>query len=924
MRRRILVPILFLICAQCCAETVTLKSTANIWVSDAPSEVDTSGGKCSVFKLKSVQEMAMVRFDAAPIKGKEVLKARLWLHRDSPDQLRYVRISTVAQNWEQGTAEAPYSPGNGATYNHADFASKRAWTFPGSQICDACMSSGNTLASWAERKEEAGGWISVDVAPDLLYALVANDTDGLALCDGGTLSLSNNMIASVKSGNPPRIEVEVGGALTEAPSAPQIKAEPALDHAHLDSGAIKITLAESKPVLCWHVTLNGKPVDRWRVRHPARSGPTEFWIEDLPPSSKCDVEVVAVARGGVPSPAAKASVSASAALANTLELKAFQEVKPVGEIPSDGKMKVWAFPGLLKVSPEKPELLFKDEGGTEPIQNANAVWNGKEISLFGCKGEYVSYQLCIEKFAEPLTGVTVKPDVLKNADGATIGGTEIELFQEWYAQNGAKQWQPAYCVPMTPQTALAIPDPKRALATQQNQCVYVDVYIPKDAKPGDYAGTITVQAANAAALALPVKLSVVDLLMPDKLSFWPELNGYSTPPNVLDCFKLAHQQRCVVNLNNSVWAPQLSGAGKDIKVSWDAFDQNVGPFFSGDAFKSNRRSGVPLEVMYLPYADSWPTQLSPETYHYTGHWPGRGEKPETITQQMLKAPYIGDALSQSYKDAFLAVEKQYIEHFKQKGWNQTEMQCFFGGKSTHRIDYGANMWWTTDEPYHWEDWLALQFFDTLWTQGRGDADKKVWATRGDISRPNWQGRVLDGVLTTMYIGGFSSPASYRRGRILHEETGVKTMAYGGANPDTVSNTRSVALVLNTWLNGANGILPWQCFGQESALDNNDASSGGGNALLVPGDRFGQPVVADLRVKALRDGEQLIEYLMILAQRRHLEREQVKALLQKAIILKAGRKAGAAADNADALEFGTLPAWQLSELRRNLAALILEK
>ena len=128
--------------------------------------------------------------------------------------------------------------------------------------------------------------------------------------------------------------------------------------------------------------------------------------------------------------------------------------------------------------------------------------------------------------------------------------------------------------------------------------------------------------------------------------------------------------------------------------------------------------------MYLPFEDNWPTNLTPQTYHYAGHWPGKGESRDAITQHYLTAPYIGDALSHDYKDAFLAVEKQFIEHFAQKGWKRTEMQCFFGGKNTHRIDYGSNLWWTTDEPMHWDDWLALQFFDRLWTEGRGTADAR--------------------------------------------------------------------------------------------------------------------------------------------------------------------------------------------------------
>lgn len=78
-----------------------------------------------------------------------------------------------------------------------------------------------------------------------------------------------------------------------------------------------------------------------------------------------------------------------------------------------------------------------------------------------------------------------------------------------------------------------------------------------------------------------------------------------------------------------------------------------------------------------------------------------------------------------------------MDHFQEKGWNKTEFQFFFGEKKTHRIDFGTNMWWTTDEPYHLEDWVALQFFAGLWQQGRrllGHSDVR-WSVRADISRP---------------------------------------------------------------------------------------------------------------------------------------------------------------------------------------------
>jgi hypothetical protein len=280
------------------------------------------------------------------------------------------------------------------------------------------------------------------------------------------------------------------------------------------------------------------------------------------------------------------------------------------------------------------------------------------------------------------------------------------------------------------------------------------------------------------------------------------------------------------------------------------------------------------------------------------------------------------------------------------------MQCFYGGKNTHRIDWGVNMWWTTDEPYHWDDWLALQFFCDLWTRGRGDASPSLqgrgqgegsttdkaqpspfplpgrergqWASRGDISRPMWQGRVMDGILSCEYIGGFNSPAAYRRCRWLAEETGVDIRTYGSTSRDNESNTRSVVMLLTMWANGARAHLPWQTLAGEGALDTCDRDAGGGTAILVPGGRLGHKVLADLRLKALREGQQLIEYLAELEKRRGLRRDEVKAMVHAAVRLETGRVEGAGADNADALTFGTLKAWQIAGLRRRVAEMIVKE
>ena len=151
---------------------------------------------------------------------------------------------------------------------------------------------------------------------------------------------------------------------------------------------------------------------------------------------------------------------------------------------------------------------------------------------------------------------------------------------------------------------------------------------------------------------------------------------------------------------------------------------------------------------------------------------------------------------------------------------------------------------------------------------------------------------------------------------------MKTNNYGSANDDASANTGSVSILLGVYLNGGNAHLPWQSLGDDAALDTNDAGAGGGNALLVDGHRFGLPVVGDLRLVALREAQQLIESTWNWwGKKKNLSRQQLKEMVLEVMPFEAGRKKGANADNADAMAFTTLQAWQIDRLRARLAGLL---
>lgn len=904
--------------AKTSAEIIILHPIVDIWVSDASDrERNTRMGNAKRLKLKSIQEMAAFKFDTKSLLGKEIRSAKLFFHPiQANHQLRYIRASTINQDWTEGSSWFPGIIGGNVTYNRPN--STKSWAWTGSQFCDVTFSSGHSISCWNELEKEENGWISVKIDPRLIIAMTIGDSDGLAIMDGGTYQPFNNFVHSRKSGKfSPFMMVETGSDLKIIPKSQVLNVAAAPEQADFKSGAVSFEIENDPDVFYWRIKINDRLLDRWQVPHPQKGKNTKFFIQGLLPSQKSKIEITGVSVSGHVGSPAILQVVTSPALVTKLKLN-----KPVPPtlnhnqtIYKNKSFAAWAFPSLVKLSPLESVSLCDEMTGNSNYKLSNSVWDGKKINLSGIRGEFVDFQICVEILKDVLKEIKLIPGVLHGPNDSKIGPDEIEIFKNWYARTDRGIWQPAYTIPLEKKNTITIPDPQRGILNQANQTFSIDIYIPKHAAPGTHVGVFAILAGNNSKVNIPIQVHVHDLEMPDKLAFWPEMNAYSIPDNVHDYYRLAHQNRCVANF----WSfrPKVRGAGKNTEVLWKEYDKLVGPLLDGTAFNNNRRKGYPIECLYLPYKDSWPTPLSKKNYHYEGYWPGKGESISHLIEHYLSSPYIGDGLSQSYKDAFTAVQKQFIEHFEKKAWNRTELQCFFGGKKSHRINHGSNMWWTTDEPYHWDDWLALQFFTRLWTKGREqmNAKKETWTARADISRPQWQGRTLEGSVDTVYYGGFIDSRTYKRCKILKEETGIKIRAYGAAVPHDQSNTKVVALVLNTWLNGADGFQTWWSKGTEKSLDQQEGTLG--NALFVPGDRFDLPVIGDMRIKAFRKGEQLVEYLVLLSRKYNLSREQLRHMVNDFIDLNAYSRITSKADDADSLQFGSLKTWQIEGLRKEI-------
>ena len=211
--------------------------------------------------------------------------------------------------------------------------------------------------------------------------------------------------------------------------------------------------------------------------------------------------------------------------------------------------------------------VWANEGGDKVLRHEqraernNAVWDGGTVRLFGARNEVVNFALVLESTAGA-NGVSVELERLVGPGGTAIAspagvrgnavfdfvGRNIELFvvdylqirglsrlsyenyderhvpskmrvpnldpywgnspQGWAERPGADRYFPEIAVPHELKPAFDV-------AAGNSQTVWVDVYVPKTAPPGVYAGELVVRERGVPTHRVPVELDVRGFTLPD-------------------------------------------------------------------------------------------------------------------------------------------------------------------------------------------------------------------------------------------------------------------------------------------------------------------------------------------------------------------------------------------------------------------------
>lgn len=833
-------------------EIVRLPVARDTWFSNVGQEAECNLGGSSRLKLKSNQEMTMVDFGPARLRGRVILAATLHLKKSGSDPLKRVSISSFASEWVEGTATS-YAPEAGSSTHRAQRHPNVPWAGPGSDLTAVTLGNGHTAWWMADAfPPDESDWQKVAVEPTLLALrsagishgfLVFDDTGSEWQRDGEKVKLihmPNRFVFSKDAGpaQAPYFTVVLGD---KDDTAPGIVNDLQVDAAteQLPGGEARIswtTPADSGAgTVGFLVEADGKPVPRYTIPLAGKSG--QKVVLDLHPvgvtaGTKVDVRVRAVDGAGNVGPPATLSVRLSGRQAEPLPGAPSELFRGTGALPKLGAAEVAIIDALDKVHPITGAMIPPQPAG---YLLGNHLWSAHEPSLrlHAARNEFVSFQILVRgKLQDVQPTLTFKTPDAGAKPQVTFG--ELRHVQ---STNGPL---PDPVVPL--KATFSVPSANETLDGQRSGSLLCEIYVPHQTKAGHYTGALTLKAGQQS-LEVPVTLQVWDFTLPDVLSFLPEMNCYGLPANERDYYRVAHRHRTVLN---RVPYSQRGQIDDGCAPGWDGktlnfaeWDKRFGEYFSGQAFADLPRKGVPIECFYLPMHENWPTPINDS---YNGSY------------------WADTAFTPAYRAAFVSATSQFGGHIASQNWSRTLFQGFLNNK----VDYKSKGWsrgsapWLLDEPSSFQDYWALRFFGAAFQEGAGTTPGLVF--RGDISRPQWQRDALDPVLDYNVVAG----GAFREYRSLvlerKERFGQIVVDYGSANAITDSNVQPAGWCVDSWTLGSDGVVPWQTIGSQSSWKSADAL-----ALFYPGDAVGQTEpVPSLRLKAFLRGEQDVEYFTLLA------------------------------------------------------------
>ncbi len=879
-----------------------LPCVADTNLSSYETETDLNYGASTRIRLKGIQMLGVFNFDTARVSGMIVGRARLHLRYAGADrQLRTLGFSTVATPWTEGAGRGERIAG--ATCFSSPELGKRHWAAPDSDFTDAAFLPGASIVWYSDVRNDNDGWVSAEINPAIVQAMVAGLSHGLAVTDEKGQTMANNDVFSrEQTDSAPYLTVECReGNETETRAAQlvQLEALPAPERVTTTRSAVRIRAAMPPGAFGIEAALRiegetaDSPVPKWVLGVPVAPR-AEACLDNLPGNAQIAVMARSVSPSGSRGPWTIARVRSPVRRTRPAALTVPTAFARLGPCPPKTL-------GPLSVTVTRGDVRLDAETGRPERPVPNRLWNGRAIRLDACRGERLALIVGVWGGGSEVSDTVVRcSPASMQSKGVRVAVSRIRTVR-------SDRLIADLCVP----DGLA-KGPPAPLPTGLH---LVEIDVLPNQPVGVHSFSLGVSAKPYGAVAFPVEIKVLPAAIPARPGFEVSLNTYGSPARAsgldpasedglneeLKYHRLAHAHRCTLtplgySHSGTVepgYAPMLEGAGDARRVkSWSEWDRRFHRYITGEAFDGLPRPRQPITHIYLPFHEAWPEDIR---RHYS-YAPRDLRYPQIIDDHAMLAGPIERLMSAEYADGFRAVVRAFAEHLTAAGKSPTRAHFYLNNKYYYRDPQNGGRgtsWWLLDEPMHRDDWLALAWFGRLLkaelarlydarpprSADQGPSGKAAGQERpriifrADISRPQWQRDYLDNTIDLMVVNDelFTRPTLMGR---LKQRLGVTLWHYGEAPAPSRPLSEFEAWPTRAYLAGADGVVPWQTVGGDANIERAEST-----ALIVPGRRLGvSGPLATLRLKALGRGAQDVELAIAVARRRGWSREQLRLAL----------------------------------------------
>ncbi len=202
--------------------------------------------------------------------------------------------------------------------------------------------------------------------------------------------------------------------------------------------------------------------------------------------------------------------------------------------------------------PDEPPTgnpVVKAFSGGETIRPSSPLPGGgaNTARLLAARNEFESFQLAIEAGAEPLKDVRVElTEPLKGPGSATIPSSNVTVNREAFYRVDSAAGKPRsnrqgsdglWPDALIPERDALYGEDRSAFPADAPQgdriTAWLDVFVPRDATPGTYHGSVRVSASNRPGTVVPVEVRVFDFQLPSTSSL-PSM-FMMTPPGHQPC-----------------------------------------------------------------------------------------------------------------------------------------------------------------------------------------------------------------------------------------------------------------------------------------------------------------------------------------------------------------------------------------------------